>query len=388
MQDQGTQGLPARTRGGHLEGHLLRWHRALMAAAVAATVAVGLLLGSAMLPWQKLALAAVAVAAVAAGGGLYRRQVGMLLRPLAEIERAAAAAEAGNLGTRVDAAGAGDTELGRVAASLNRMLGGMAADRHRLRDVAARAFRAQEAERLRIARELQEETAQSLTTTLFLLRAARETEDRAAREELLDELRESLTRTTDSLRGYARALHPPSLKDLGLVPALEAYARTLERTSGLKIQIVADDVQGLLPAEGQLAVYRVVQEALGNIVRHANATSVLVRVRHMGEHVRTVVEDDGRGFGVDETEARLPCLGLFGMRERALSVGGTVQIDSIPGDGTRVRIEVPALGSPAAARPPWPVIVRPAEHAAAPGERSAPAPPGAPEAPGAGAERL
>jgi two-component system, NarL family, sensor histidine kinase UhpB len=309
-----------------------------------------------------LLLIVVLTAIAALGIAMHRRLVDMLLRPLHEIERTLRAAEQGNLRARAQVARDADPGLLHAAVTLNRLLAGTHSDRQRLRDVAARAFRAQEAERLRIARELQEETAQTLTTALFLLRAARQTSDATARDGMLDELRQSLTTTTDSIRAYARALHPPSLKELGVVPALESYARALSGSSGLQIQILGDELEAVLPIEGELALYRIVQEALGNVVRHAGASRVLVRVRHAGAYVRTFVEDDGRGFAVDETEARLPCLGLFGMRERALSVGGTVEIDSIPGDGTRVQVSIPVAAHPAATPSPWPIIMRPAER--------------------------
>jgi two-component system, NarL family, sensor histidine kinase UhpB len=290
---------------------------------------------------------------------LQRRTLQRKLAPLRAVETAIARLEQGDLRARVPIAFADDPRMLRLVASVNRLFDRTSTDRQRLREVAARAFRAQEAERLRIARELQEETAQTLTTVLFQLRAARQTEEATARDALLDQARDGLMHTTDSLRRYARVLHPPSLSELGLLAALEGYARTLMTGSGLEIQILADHIQGVLPPEGELALYRIVQEALGNVVRHAGATQALVRIRHTGDSVRTLVQDNGRGFAVEETGARLPCLGLFGMRERALSVGGAVEIDSIPGDGTQVRIAIPVAAHPAAAPPaPWPVIVQ------------------------------
>lgn len=351
---------------------------AVTIAAVSAAALGALLVGEAPSVGRVAALVALVAVTAAAVALLNDRLARSLLSPLRELERVLAAAEQGNLRARAELPADAAPGLVRAAGALNRLLAGIVSDRQRLRDVAARAFRAQEAERMRIARELQEETAQSLATGLFQLRAARQTTEPGQRDALLDELREHLTRTTDSIRGYARALHPPSLVELGLVPALEGYARSLTRSSGLRVQLVADDIQGVLAVEGELALYRIVQEALGNVVRHAAATGVLVRVRNVDDHVLTLVEDDGRGFPVEETEARLPCLGLFGMRERALSVGGTLEIDSIPGDGTRVRISIPAASHPTAAA--WPVILRSAD---AP-PREAARDPGRVEAPPAG----
>jgi two-component system, NarL family, sensor histidine kinase UhpB len=331
-----------------------------IAGLAALTATYGIAVGGTVTVAVGLLLVGAAVSLVV----LQRWQRRSLEQPLAAVERTLESVERGDFRARAEVGPGADPALARAAAALNRLLTGVVSDRQRLRDVAARAFRAQEAERLRIARELQEDTAQTLSTGLFLLRAARQTEERGARDEMLDELRDNLTRTTDAIRGYARVLHPPALKDLGLVAALESYARSLSSSSGLEVQIVADDISGVLPIEGELALYRIVQEALGNVVRHARATAVLVRVRNAGDAVRTLVEDDGCGFSLEEAEARLPSLGLFGMRERALSVGGTVEIDSIPGDGTSVRVSIPAARrSGASQNLPLPVILRPSEAA-------------------------
>jgi two-component system, NarL family, sensor histidine kinase UhpB len=318
--------------------------------------------------WDLPLLLAVVVTAAAGGHLLFRRTVAPHVHALTAIRRTLQAVERGDWKARAAARDSGDAEVIATAAMLNRLLDGAAADRLRLRDVAARAFRAQEAERWRIARELQEEIAQVLATVLFRLRAARQMPEGEDREGALDAARAELTLATEQLRRYARTLNPPALRELGLVPALEGYARALSGSTGLLIRIVADDLRGVLPAEAELALYRIVQEALGNAARHAGASTVLVRIRREGGHVRTFVEDDGRGFDVEETESRLPCLGLFGMRERALSVSGTVEIDAQPGNGTRLRIQLPTTSTPV----PWPVILGRADAVPAPRETAVP----------------
>jgi signal transduction histidine kinase len=227
----------------------------------------------------------------------------------------------------------------RTAAALERRA---EADRRLLREVAARAFRAQETERMRIARELQEETAQTLSGLLLHLRVARGLTDAAAREEVLDEIRAALADTTDTVRRFARGLYPPALHDLGVAAAVQSYADTLSESSGLRITVAAGEVNGLLESEGELALYRVLQEALANAVRHAGARSVEVRIARDGDRVRAAVEDDGRGFDLAAREAAHPCLGLFGMRERARHAGGSTHVESAPGRGTRVTVEIPA----------------------------------------------
>jgi two-component system, NarL family, sensor histidine kinase UhpB len=325
-----------------------------------AAVGLGLLVWGAAVTMPPLAVVGALITAAAGSVLMLARRIRASVEPsLRSLEQTLVAVDRGDLRARATVSDGAEPAVRTAIAALNRLVAGVASDRGRLRDVAARAFRAQEAERQRIARELQEETAQTLSTALFVLRAARQTDDHELRDSMLDELRDNLTRTTDSIRAYARVLHPPALKELGLVAALESYARSLA-ASGVTVEILADDITGVLPIEGELALYRIVQEALGNVVRHARATGVLVRVRNAGDSVRTLVEDDGHGFALEEAEARLPCLGLFGMRERALSVGGTVEIDSIPGDGTSVRISIPSATRAATSRA-WPVIMRPAD---------------------------
>lgn len=345
------------------------WRTFVLAAlALLAAVSVILFLPAPLFDSANVGWAMTGVLAASLGTVLLQRHMRRQLEPPEVLEIAVTRLEQGDLRARLPTEFADDPALLRLASAVNRLLDGMIADRQRLRELAARAFRAQEAERLRIARELQEETAQTLTTVLFQLRAARQIDEPSARDTLLDEARDGLMHTTDSLRRYARVLHPPSLEELGLVAALEGYARSLASSSGLAIQILADDLQGVLPLEGELALYRIVQEALGNVVRHAGAAQVLVRVRNKGGYVKTLIEDDGAGFLVEEAEARLPCLGLFGMRERALSVGGTVEIDSIPGDGTQVRIAIPIAVHQAGRRDtPWPVIVQRSDPVSAAG---------------------
>jgi signal transduction histidine kinase len=214
-------------------------------------------------------------------------------------------------------------------------------DRRLLRETAARAFRAQETERMRIARELQEETAQTLSALLLHLQVARTLPDPEARAEVLEQIRGGLVEATDTVRRFARGLYPPALNDVGLVAAVQAYADTLSERGGPRITVSADDVQGLLSRDRELSLYRVLQEALANAVRHAGAAAVEVRIARDGRWVRATVEDDGVGFDLAAREADHPCLGLFGLRERALYAGGTASVESAPGTGTRVRVELP-----------------------------------------------
>jgi signal transduction histidine kinase len=272
---------------------------------------------------------------------LYAAVLRLALSPLDELEHAAEQVAAGRMDARARASRIADPRLERVTRVFNRLLDGLAADQRRLREVAARAFRAQESERVRMAHELEGETAQTLSALLLRLRIARRSTDAAARERLLDQLRDDIVDLADRMRDFAGMLHSPTLAEVGLRAALEGYARRLSAHTSIDIVVEGGPVDGLLPDDGELALYRVVQEALSNIIRHAAAQRVSVRVGVEDGCVFAVVTDDGRGFDVAATEASEPCLGFFGMRERVLYVGGSVQVESTPGRGTRLTVRVP-----------------------------------------------
>jgi two-component system, NarL family, sensor histidine kinase UhpB len=273
---------------------------------------------------------------------LYAAVLRLAFQPLDALERAAEEVAGGRMDARAELLPQADPRLARVIRVFNRLLDGLAADRERLRQVAARAFRAQESERVRVAHELEGETAQTLSAILLKLRVARRAPDPRRQERLLDELRDELVGLTDKIRDFAQMLHSPTLAEVGLVGAAEAYARVLSAHAGVSIDVKADDVAGLLSEDGELAVYRIVQEALSNVVRHAGAVHARIHFTRGPGWVEATVRDDGRGFEVDRAEAGQHCLGFFGMRERALYVGGAVEVESAPGAGTKVTVRVPA----------------------------------------------
>ena len=213
-------------------------------------------------------------------------------------------------------------------------------ERLRLRAFGQEALRAAEEERQRISRELHDDTAQRLAALMIQVRlASRETDDER-RQALLDELREALLETSESVRRFARGLRPPALEDAGLVAALQAHIRDLFENLDVTSSFDAGAVDHLLDADAKLVLYRVVQEALSNVVRHANAESVRVVLSAANGAVVAVVEDDGVGFDerrVDDGGG----LGLIGMQERTTSVGGRLKVESVPGEGTLVRLEIP-----------------------------------------------
>jgi signal transduction histidine kinase len=207
------------------------------------------------------------------------------------------------------------------------------------RDVVRRVVAAQELERTRLARELHDETGQALTSILLGLKSledARQGEDgRAA----LAEVRNLVVSTLQDVRRLAVELRPAALDDFGLVPALERLAGTFRDQTGMTVDLENRLKNARLPTDVETALYRIVQEALTNVVKHAGAARVSIVLMHRDRSVAVVVEDDGSGF--DPAAAREEGLGLVGMRERVGLVGGRLRIESAAGTGTTLVAEVP-----------------------------------------------
>jgi signal transduction histidine kinase len=194
----------------------------------------------------------------------------------------------------------------------------------------------QELERKRLARELHDETGQALASIRLGLKAL----EQQVGEEPLALVRELVASALDDVRRLTVELRPPALDDFGLAPALERLTSVVGARSG--IEILLNVRSGLeLSAEQETALYRIVQEALTNVVKHADASSVSIVVTAVGDTIRTVIEDDGNGF--DPRDVRENALGLVGMRERVALLGGRLQVDSQPGGGTTLLVELPAV---------------------------------------------
>jgi signal transduction histidine kinase len=207
------------------------------------------------------------------------------------------------------------------------------------RDTVRRVVEAQELERRRLARELHDETGQALTSILLGLKAIRAAESEEEAERAEAELRNLVVQALQDVRSLAVELRPSALDDFGLVPALERLARTFEERSGLSAAVEANLAQERLPPEVETVLYRLVQEALTNVVKHAGAQSVSVVLARRDGGVSAVVEDDGRGFSPDDV--RGDALGLLGMRERLALLGGTLTVESTPNRGTALVAYVP-----------------------------------------------
>lgn len=214
--------------------------------------------------------------------------------------------------------------------------------RKRLREFGAASLRASEEERQRIARELHDDTAQRLATLLVRLRILERSGDDSDWRTMVGNVRDELKECAEGVRRIARGLRPPELEDAGVVAALRSHVRTVSESAGVRIDFESDPVDPVLSADTKLVLYRVVQEAISNAVRHSGADEVSIRVRRNRSRVEAVVEDDGTGFDPDRVKAGDSSgLGLIGMQERAAMAGGGLEVRSRPGEGTRVRVRLP-----------------------------------------------
>ncbi len=215
------------------------------------------------------------------------------------------------------------------------------ADLHRL---SARLVQVQEDEQRRIARELHDEVGQALSAVKLQLVVAQRRLERADNAaQLLADAEASADSALRTVRDMSRWLHPSALDDLGLVAAVESQVGDFRRRQGLQIEFSHGGLDGRLDSETERAIYRIVQETLTNIAKHAHATTVRVRLLAGPEQVHVVVEDNGTGFDVVDVErpGKRRGLGLLGMRERSAQLGGIVRIESQRGKGTRIEVQLP-----------------------------------------------
>jgi len=206
-----------------------------------------------------------------------------------------------------------------------------------LQELSTLLLRAQENERRALARELHDEVGQSLSAILMETEAAECAESRVEIRQHLVSIKGQAEKTVGQVRDLALLLRPSMLDDLGLAPALNWHARETSKRTGLNVVVSADEEIDSLPDEHRTCIYRLVQEAVNNAVRHASARRVEVAVRRERERVNVTVQDDGAGFDT----RFLRGLGLLGMEERVRRLGGRLRISSEPGRGTLVNAALP-----------------------------------------------
>jgi two-component system sensor histidine kinase UhpB len=284
-------------------------------------------------PWLPLILVAAVALTIVVNVFLLQRRFRPLERLVDEMERADLSRPGANLQGPADALG-GPEEVERLNRAFRRMLERLEAERRR---TSSTALAAQEEERARVARDLHDEVNQSLTALLLRLEAARA----KAPVELAPELAETkalANQAMEELLMLARQLRPTALDDLGLKAALAGHVKELGQRGSINASFDSSGDFSGLPADVQLVVYRVAQEAISNAAQHSGAEHVQVRLVREGDRVELTVRDDGSGFTFDQAARGL---GISGMRERALLVGGDMQVESRLDSGTRVLLTVP-----------------------------------------------
>jgi two-component system, NarL family, sensor histidine kinase UhpB len=279
-------------------------------------------------PTQALIVIAALVATLVANAVLLRRA-------LSPLERLAQRMEMVDLlrpGQRLQVLRT--DEISRVVIAFNRMLDRLEGER---RESGRRVLAAQEAERVGIARDLHDEVGQVLTGVLLHLDSIA---DRApAHREEIDETKQSVRRALDEVRRISSELRPEMLEHLGLVSALTELTTTFERVSGIRVDRRFERSLPALEPDAELAVYRIAQESLTNVARHADATRVKLTLEAGVDSLVLRVTDDGRGFGGEPEEHG----GLRSMRERALLIGAALAIKEAAQGGVEIRLEVPAV---------------------------------------------
>ncbi|MBA3533810.1 MAG: HAMP domain-containing protein [Ardenticatenales bacterium] len=260
-------------------------------------------------------------------------------------------------------------EMRVLAHAFNEMADRVAKYRVGLQSYVAAITHSQEEERKRIARELHDDTIQSLIALgrrLELMEQSLENPIDAAKQ--LYQLQQMLTRTVAEVRQFSRDLRPLLLEDVGLEAALRQMLREMERHEGVENELVIEGSfrPDELDDELEVTIYRITQEALNNIRKHANASRVSVTLSFLEGAVRLVVRDDGQGFSLAEADdlAQRGSFGLMGIRERARLFGGVFEVESEPGEGTCVSVQLPL-----SVAPEW--VLEGLEQSAISGQRSA-----------------
>ena len=230
---------------------------------------------------------------------------------------------------------ADSSEVRRLGSAFERMIARLEAQR---REAGRAAVQAQERERRRIAQDLHDEVNQALTAVSLRLQASIERASPQLRREL-SETKRLATQAMEELLALARQLRPAVLDDHGLMPALHSQVRDFSEQTGIVATFNTRGTMPRLTPEQQLVIYRVTQEGLSNVVQHASARKVEVELSFIGRTVLRI-SDDGRGFTQVNGATRNGGLGLMGMRERALLVGGNLSLWSAAGEGTRVELTI------------------------------------------------
>ncbi len=212
--------------------------------------------------------------------------------------------------------------------------------RVQLKDLSARLVQAQETERRALSRELHDEVGQSLSAVLVELRnlsAGLTVRSEGQSRSHVETIKGLVENTVRVVRNMALLLRPSMLDDLGLIPALKWQARETSKRTSMDVSVATELDSDDLPDEFKTCIYRVVQEALHNCARHSHAATVRIRVEQKQDRLMLIIQDDGQGFDIRQMKG----LGLLGIQERVTRLGGTSSVQSKPGDGTILSVELP-----------------------------------------------
>ncbi|HLA45320.1 MAG TPA: sensor histidine kinase, partial [Aggregatilineales bacterium] len=271
----------------------------------------------------------------------------ILTRPILSLVEATQAIARGNFGHRVPRWA--NDEIGELADAFNTMTESLAqADQeHREREQLRAQYisdviRAQEGERKRVALELHDSTSQSLTSLLVGLRNLEGFSDEDSLKPHTEDLRKQVADTLDEVHRLAWQLRPSTLDDLGLQAAIQRHITDYQNRHQLQIDFLMHGISHeRLPSEMETNIYRIVQEALTNIARHAQAKTASILIEQRDDNIRIIIEDDGIGFDPIPAVSKEDSLGLRGIQERARLFGGKMMVESVPNQGTSVFVELP-----------------------------------------------
>lgn len=263
------------------------------------------------------------------------------LRPLDRLQTAVDRVRGGDLAARAAPSRLDDERFSRLIDTFNLMLKSQADAELDLRQLSHRILEAQEDERQRVARELHDQSAQSLTMMLVRLHMLEKSGEPEQARLQVHELRKLTAQALEEIRRIALELRPKILEDLGLSEALAWRVDELNATGAVSATLTTSGIDRRLPKDIELVLYRVGQEALTNIARHAKASRVSLVLQRGDGAVSLTIRDDGAGFDPARVAAERRGLGLSGMRERLALVNGTIRIDSQPGQGACLCATVP-----------------------------------------------
>jgi two-component system, NarL family, sensor histidine kinase UhpB len=310
----------------------LFWRVFAVNAGLLAVIAILLIVSpveiSAPIKLEQALIVVVSLAITLAANALLLRRV---VAPLAQLARRMEAVDLLSRGQRLEVRR--EDEVGRVVQAFNRMLDRLESERQQS---GRRVLAAQEAERIGIARDLHDEVGQLLTGVLLHLNSIAEAVPTHRVD--IDEARQAVRQALDEVRRISSELRPEMLEHYGLVSALTELSTTFARVSGVRVERHFDPALPKLPADAELAVYRIAQEGLTNVARHAAATEVTIALERGPGSVVLRVSDDGRGFaGLPQEHG-----GLRSMRERALLIDGALAVKPGRSGGVEIRLEIPA----------------------------------------------